>query len=231
MPGAANAMPAPPLAPGFAGAGAPGMPAANPPVNAWGVLKEYAAGTIDVGRANLSAELNQDPQASASRYAAIVANFDAQRQAAATAIYGLGEAYRKMGRVAEARVQYARILREFVDFSELARQSQRQLSATPVSADLELTGTFGGSAETVEEEKVLLKEEMALLERQLALIQDRIQAGIVPQTEALPLQRDILRVKQQLLRLPRGQGKPAISTPPAPGTDGSGNHEPARVGR
>jgi hypothetical protein len=134
-----------------------------------------------------------------------------------------------MGRNTEARVQYARILREFVDFPEVARQSQRQLSTTSGSADPGFVGTLGGgSAETADEERVLMQEELALLERELALTQDRITAGMAPQTQALPLQRDILRVKQQLVRLPRG-GRASSSTPPA--VDGSGNHEPTPARR
>jgi hypothetical protein len=225
--GAANYLP-PPSTPPVAGMPG-GRTAVNEPV-AVGVLKEFPVASIDVGRANLAAELNQDPQASASRYAAIVANFDAQRQAAATAVYGLGEAYRKMGRNAEARVQYARILREFVDFPELARQSQRQLSTTSGGADLEFSGTVdGGNAETTDEERVLVRQELALLERELATTQDRIKAGLSPQSESLQLQRDILRLKQQLVRLSRGSGRATSTTPPSGG--GSGNHESTPVGR
>jgi hypothetical protein len=216
-------LPTPPIA-GMPG----GSTAASEPVNTIGVLKEFPGSSIDVGRATLAAELNQDPQASASRYAAIVANFDAQRRSAATAVYGLGEAYRKMGRNAEARIQYARILREFVDFPELARQSQRQLSTTSPSApDPEFVGAMGGgNADAAEEERALAQQELALLERQLTLTQDRIQAGLMPQSEALSLQRDILRLKQQLVRLSRGSGRPPGTTPPS--ADGAhGDHEPA----
>jgi hypothetical protein len=193
--------------------------------SAYAVSGEFPVTSVEVGRAHLAGELNHDPQASASRYAAIVANFDAQRQAAATAVYGLGEAYRKMGRNVEARVQYARILREFVDFPELTRQSQRQLSTTSSPADPDSAGGIsdGGRSENVQEERALLREELELLERELVRTQDRIKAGVEPTSSALQLQRDILRLKQQLARLPRvGGGAPPT---PLPEGGGAGLHD------
>jgi hypothetical protein len=186
---------------------------------------EFPVTSVEVGRAHLAGELNHDPQASVSRYAAIVANFDAQRQAAATAVYGLGEAYRKMGRNVEARVQYARVLREFVDFPELARQSQRQLSTTSNAADPDSAGGIsgGGRSENVEEERALLREELELLEGELARTQDRIKAGVEPTSSGLQLQRDILRLKQQLVRLPRSGG--GATPTPNPAAEGADSHD------
>jgi hypothetical protein len=196
--------------------------------SAYAVSGEFPVTSVEVARAHLAGELNQDSQASASRYAAIVANFDAQRQAAATAVYGLGEAYRKMGRNVEARVQYARILREFVDFPELARQSQRQLSTTSSPADPDSAGGIssgGGRSENVGEVRALLREELGLLERELARIQERIKAGFESTAAGLPIQRDILRLKQQLARLPRDGGEaPPTPLPEGGGVDSHGSH-------
>jgi hypothetical protein len=53
--------------------------------------------------------------------------FDSQRPAAAQAVFRLGECYRRLKRFEEARIQYARILREFTDSPELVAQSARLL--------------------------------------------------------------------------------------------------------
>jgi hypothetical protein len=230
------------MAPDAVNNSVPGLPPTPPPPRAGGSIslesgfggsiyavgREFPVTSVEVAQAHLAGELNHDPQASASRYAAIVANFDAQRQAAATAVYGLGEAYRKMGRNVEARVQYARILREFVDFPELARQSQRQLSTTSSPADPDSAGGIsnGGRSENVQEERALLREELELLERELVRTQDRINAGVEPTSSGLQLQRDILRLKQQLARLPRSGGGtlPPTPLPEGGGADSQGSH-------
>ena len=182
---------------------------------------------MGMARAKLAADLNADPQAAASQYAAIVANFDAQRQGAAQAIFGLGEAYRKMGRVVEARVQYGRILREFVDYPELARQSQRQLaglSAPAGGGDL-VNPTPTLNPETWREERDLLNEHLKLLEEELTNVKMRISSGAETPSASIPLQREMLRIRQELLRFPKEDRKPSdgreAHTEPPP-TEGSG---------
>jgi hypothetical protein len=54
--------------------------------------------------------------------------FDSQRATAANAVFRLGELYRNFGRANEAKVQYARILREFTDFPDLVQISQKMLA-------------------------------------------------------------------------------------------------------
>jgi TolA-binding protein len=76
----------------------------------------------------LDEELSSNPQAAAKTYEAMIANFDQQRETAAQSIFRLGELYRKTGRIDEARSLYARILREFVDFPDLVKLSQRLLT-------------------------------------------------------------------------------------------------------
>jgi hypothetical protein len=89
-----------------------------------------------------------------------------------------------------------------VDFPELTRQSQRQLSATPSTRDEE-GNPFGGRSDASDEERALLREELSLLEKEWQTTQERIKAGLAPTNEGLQLQRDILKLKQQLVRLPR----------------------------
>ena len=69
-------------------------------------------------------EANHDLKAAIEAYQAVVTQFDAQRPATATAIFRLGECYRKQGKTNEAAAFYQRILRDFADQTELARLSR-----------------------------------------------------------------------------------------------------------
>src|SRR5689334_25210968 len=60
-------------------------------------------------------EANRDLTAAISNYQTLANAFDKDRQMAATAIFRLGECYRKLGKTNEAVVQYERIVREFGD--------------------------------------------------------------------------------------------------------------------
>ncbi len=68
-------------------------------------------------------------------YRKVIARFDNQRRDAALAVFRLGECYRKLGRVPQARAQYQRILKEFSDQHQLTRLSQARLSAEGKAAD------------------------------------------------------------------------------------------------
>src|ERR1044071_801267 len=58
-------------------------------------------------------EANHNLDAAAQAYQAVSAQFDKDRKLAATAIFRLGEVYRKQGRTNDAVAQYERIVREF----------------------------------------------------------------------------------------------------------------------
>ena len=74
-------------------------------------------------------EANRDFGAAVSNYQALVVKFDQDRQMAATAIFRLGECYRKLGRTNDAVVQYQRIVRDFADQQTLVTLSQQNLNA------------------------------------------------------------------------------------------------------
>jgi ankyrin repeat protein len=79
-------------------------------------------------------EANRNLAAAISNYQALAAQFDKDRQVAATAIFRLGECYRKLGQTNEAVVQYQRVIREFSDqktLETLSRQNLTGLGTTP----------------------------------------------------------------------------------------------------
>lgn len=84
-------------------------------------------------------EANRDLNAAISDYQTLATDFDKDRELAATAIFRLGECYRKLGRTNDAVVQYQRIVRDFSDqpmLVNLSRQNLAGLSApeTPAAA-------------------------------------------------------------------------------------------------
>src|SRR5580704_5916955 len=74
-------------------------------------------------------EANHDLDAAIRAYQAVVTQTDKDHQFTATAIFRLGECYRKQGKTNEANAEYQRILREFPDQTELATLSRQQLGS------------------------------------------------------------------------------------------------------
>jgi ankyrin repeat protein len=73
-------------------------------------------------------EANRNLDAAISNYQSLANAFDKDRQVAATAIFRLGECYRKLGRTNEAVAQYQRIVRDFGDQQTLVTLSQQNLA-------------------------------------------------------------------------------------------------------
>ena len=85
-------------------------------------------------------EANRNLDAAIKAYQGVITQTEKDRQFAATAIFRLGECYRKQGNTNDATVQYQRILREFPDQTELAKLSRQQLGP---GADTATGGTGG----------------------------------------------------------------------------------------
>jgi ankyrin repeat protein len=73
-------------------------------------------------------EASHDLNAAIADYQSLAKQFDTDRQVAATAIYRLGECYRKLGQTNEAAAQYQRILHDFSDQTTLTTLSQQDLT-------------------------------------------------------------------------------------------------------
>jgi hypothetical protein len=144
------------------------------------------------GELLIAEETGNDPAAAAERYRAAVAQFDAQRADAAQAVFRLGESLRKLGRAEEALVQYARILREFVDQPDLVKLSQKRLSETSSMA-------VSANAPSAANQRVddLLAKEMAIVREQIATTEAQIANGVQSSADVLPLRRELLRLEQE----------------------------------
>src|SRR5205809_7742898 len=72
-------------------------------------------------------EANHNLDAAIQAYQSVINQYDKDRKLAATAIFRLGESYRKQAKTNEAAAQYERVLREFADQSTLADLSRKNL--------------------------------------------------------------------------------------------------------
>ena len=90
-------------------------------------LSAVHAATNDVGsllqKGLFEEEANHNLDAAIQAYQSAILQTDKDHQFAATAIFRLGECYRKQGKTNEASAQYQRILREFPDQTELVKLS------------------------------------------------------------------------------------------------------------
>jgi hypothetical protein len=156
--------------------------------------------------------MNGNPHTAIKSYERIVAEFDAQRGAAAENIYELAETLQKLGQGEEARTQYARLLREFPDFPTLAQIAAARMNEIPAAA---VTATFTGASQpnlpVVSQNPVtpqqiagnpalrqLILDEMKLVEGQVQARQALFQAGVASNDESVPLQRDLLHLRDLL---------------------------------
>ena len=77
-------------------------------------------------------EANQNLEAAIQAYQTVIAQAEEQRKIAATAVFRLGECYRKKGLTNEAAAQYQRVLRDYSDQPTLATISRQNLTALGV---------------------------------------------------------------------------------------------------
>jgi tetratricopeptide (TPR) repeat protein len=77
-------------------------------------------------------EADQNLEKAIQVYQGILARFDEDRKAAATALFRLAECYRKTGKRDQAVQAYGRIVREFPDHAALVRSSREHLASLGV---------------------------------------------------------------------------------------------------
>jgi hypothetical protein len=186
-----------PVAPTAAPASVPGLPGLPPAPSLTPPAptpKRSADRAPRLDDAIIAEETNADPSAAAEQYRTIIARFDSQRSDAAQAVFRLAECLRKLGRIEEASVHYARILREFLDQGELVKLSQKRLSDLAPSGGNRRTSASSGVRESVDD---LLAKEMALVREQVSEVEKRVANGIDSNAALLPLRRELLRLEQE----------------------------------
>jgi len=142
-------------------------------------------------------EANHNLAAAIQDYQSVIAQFDKDRKLGATAVFRLGECYRKLGSTNEAAAQYERILREFADQTPLVELSRQRLPGQAALA--------AGQPPASGQQKRLLEEEINLVEQKLASQQNRYKLGTLDSLALLDTQREILKLKRTAAALNAGQ--------------------------
>jgi ankyrin repeat protein len=102
-------------------------------------------------------EANHNLDAAIKAYQSVITQQDDQRKLAATAVFRLGECYRKLGRTNEAAAQYERILREFADQPSLPALSRQYLGEAASATSPSMRGV--NSAQAMERKLIELRAE------------------------------------------------------------------------
>ena len=146
-------------------------------------------------------EGNRNLDAAIDVYQSLVTQFDKDRQIAATAMFRLGECYRKLGRTNDAVLQYQRILQEFSEQTTLATLSRQNLAGLNAREPSANPLAIAASPSARAEQRKLLEQEIALLENKLQSMRKQVEVGVVPPDELIPTQREVLALKRQLVAL------------------------------
>ncbi len=144
-------------------------------------------------------EANRNLEAAAQAYSTVSAQFDKDRKLAATAIFRLGEIYRKQGKTNEAAGQYERIVREFADQDTLVTLSRQNLAGMGAKAEATVSSTLTRTARL--EQTKLLEEEIKLVEQDLVELRRQIEVGRASPTDLRAKEREVLKLRQHVAAL------------------------------
>jgi ankyrin repeat protein len=158
--------------------------------------------TAAIQRGLFEEEANQNLGAAIQAYQSVANQFDKDRKLAATAIFRLGECYRKQGNTNDAATQYERVLREFSDQPTLVTLSRQNLAVLGSAPPAAAAPVLSDAAR--QEQKRLLEEEIKLVQKQLDALQKRVENGIIAPDELVPTQRELLKLKRQIAALDAG---------------------------
>jgi ankyrin repeat protein len=149
-------------------------------------------------------EANRDLNAAIADYQSVAGAFDKDRQLAATAIFRLGECYRKLGKSNEAVAQYQRIIKEFGDQPTLVTLSRQNLAGmgAPMSvASNESSNELRRQMEQVQAEVV---KDTAMLNTLTSMAPADLRQALpqlIPDTQLNELESELNLAQQALIKL------------------------------
>lgn len=167
-------------------------------------------------------EANRNLDAAISAYQSLTKAFDQDRRLAATAVFRLGECYRKLGKTNEAVASYERILRDFADETTLATLSRQNL------AGLGVKSPSGAVATTLDArlERRLLEERIQLAEKALEETKRRFEGGFGAKVEVADKEKELARLRQELVTF---DASPAPALPIAPAISLAARQQQAKL--
>jgi ankyrin repeat protein len=153
-------------------------------------------------------EGNHNLDTAIADYRSLAAQFDQNRQIAATAVFRLGECYRKLGQTNEAVAQYERILRDFSDqptLVSLSRQNLAGLGSEPKKANVPAATEAAAvkAAVAAEAEAASLEAELSQLEKRDHDTLRQIIQQNYPNPVLTKLLQDRAEAQQKLVALAR----------------------------
>ena len=133
-------------------------------------------------------EANHNLPAAIDAYQSVITQFEKERKLAGTAVFRLGECYRKQGNTNDAVTQYQRILQEFSDQASLvtlSRQNLAGLSSVAPATTVVAGGTSGpanfvGSAPATSDEAEEVRRIQAMIKDSPDLIAAKDYTGRSP---------------------------------------------------
>lgn len=162
-------------------------------------------------------EVNRDPQAAVRAYETAVQHAEAQRRAAATALFRLAESYRKLGRTQDAVVQYQRLVSQYPDQTTLVGLSRTHLAALTPASSLPSLSPLSSAAQR---QKELLEQELALVQRLLESKKRQVDAGVASADDLLLVEREALALQRQIVEVEsRQRGDLLDVSVPPPATE------------
>jgi tetratricopeptide (TPR) repeat protein len=155
--------------------------------------------TDQLRKAIVEEEANQNLDKAIQAYQSILAQFDQERQTAATALFHLADCYRKQGKTAQAISAYKRMVQEFPDQAKLADASRNYLSKTYGLNQGQISPAETKQvAEARRRYRVLLEQEIELVQVQLAQMEKQFEVGLL--SRGAP---EVMAAREKLLELQR----------------------------
>lgn len=126
-------------------------------------------------------EANRNLDAASAAYETLVKQFDKDRQVGATAVFRLGEVYRKQGKTNEAVAQYERIVRDFAEQTTLVTLSRQNLAGLVVKS-----GSIPTPLATSATDVAIVQQALVITKASISDLQDQItRYQALPETNRL----------------------------------------------
>lgn len=154
---------------------------------------EPLSGPLEKGL--LAEEVHQNLDAAIQEYQSVLTQFTEQRKIAATALFRLGECYRKLGNSSQAAVQFERLIRDFPDQTNLVQLSRKFFTDAGRTA---VAAGASSPSQPSEAEARLIREEIALVEQLLNDAERRRESGRASAADVIEIKRQLLPLLRKL---------------------------------
>jgi tetratricopeptide (TPR) repeat protein len=179
-------------------------------LTAVGAAQDRMADTLRKGV--VEEESKRNLSAAIQDYQTVLAQFDEVRQTAATALFRMAECYRKNGNAPQAIAAYQRVVREFGDQGQLAKQSRAVLSGTyhaPAEASEPNLSEddkqqIAKTQEARKRYRATIEQEMDLVRHDMALVENNRRSGMTSEFEVDQYKLKLIQLERELAAFDAG---------------------------